>query len=174
MAPAPSMPPPQPQEAFAEETGKAAVAEEEEEDERMPYRENTDVVAERREARSPVELDELPGGEEEEEEEPPSNALAQSLPTPSALQQLTTNIDQQIQQSPMGYHTRQPAPPPQPAPPQRVPSPKYVADALYAGDTTYGRRQRGGGGGGRKPQPAGVHSGFDELGFSTAWRSQPR
>ena len=50
MAPAPSMPPPQPQEAFAEEAGKAAVAEEEE-DERMPYRENTDVVAERREAR---------------------------------------------------------------------------------------------------------------------------
>lgn len=56
------------------------------------------------------------------------------------------------------------------APPQRMPTPpaehKYVSEALFSGDATYGRRAR--------PGHAQLHSGVDELGFSTAWRNQPR
>ena len=52
--------------------------------------------------------------------------------------------------------------------PQRLASPQYVSEAIAAvsGDTTYGRRAR--------PTPGGMHAGVDELGFSIAWRTQPR
>jgi hypothetical protein len=55
--------------------------------------------------------------------------------------------------------------PMEPPPPQRVPPPKDAGETLGVvyGDASYGRRVR----------PGGLHSGVDELGFSTAWRTQP-
>ena len=94
---------------------------------------------------------------------PPARAApapTAASPAPSAVAQLAAAVELEAEAAAVL----------QPAPPQRISSPQYVADALILGDTSYGRRTR--------PTLAkgkgGIHTGVDELGFSTAWRSQPR